>query len=347
LLFQTPDLELRQILERYAAPYHADPAHTPQSARGFSGACIWRIETPAGSCALRAMDVGSVDRQRLAGLHRLVNHVQVSGVSQVPVPVAALDGTTFFETHGHIWQLEPWMPGSADFASHPSQARLSAALKTLALWHRGAERFVAQNTERNWFFSSRAGHSPGLAFRAREIARWNHATCAFVREKLETTSWPAFANLSCQILDGFRTAAPRTAAQLNVGLEALVPLQPCLRDVWHDHVLLTGDKVTGLIDPHAARSDSIATDLARLLGSLVGDDRRLWETGLDAYQEIRPLSVAELALVELFDQTGVLLNGLTWLDWHCLQGRVFDERAKVIGRLQRILARLQVLVSHQ
>jgi Ser/Thr protein kinase RdoA (MazF antagonist) len=238
------------------------------------------------------------------------------------------------------------MPGSADFSSHPTRDRLRAALKTLALWHRAAERFVAQPAERNWFFSSRSSPSPGLAQRACEIARWNDTTCALIRRKLETTSWPEFADLSCQILDGFRKAAPRTAALLNIGLKALVPLQPCLRDIWHDHVLFTGDQVTGLIDPHAARSDSVATDLARLLGSLVGDDHRLWETGLDAYQEIRDLSVAELALVELFDQTAVLLNGLTWLDWHYLQGRVFDERQKVIERMKQILNRLQVLVSH-
>jgi Ser/Thr protein kinase RdoA (MazF antagonist) len=305
------------------------------------------METPAGPCALRAMDIGSVDRQRLAGLHRLVAQVRTHGVSQVPVPIAALDGSTFFASDGHLWQLEPWMPGSADFSIHPTHDRLRAALKTLALWHRAAKCFVAQNAERDWFFSSHSSPCPGLAQRAREIARWNDSTCALVRKKLEITSWPEFADLGCRILDAFRKAAPRTTAQLSIVLNTLVPLQPCLRDIWHDHVLFTGDDVTGLIDPHAARSDSVATDLARLLGSLVGDDRRLWETGLDTYQEIRPLSVTELALVELFDQTAVLLNGLTWLDWHCLQGRVFEDREKVIGRLRGILARLQVLMSRQ
>ena len=51
----------------------------------------------------------------------------------------------------------------------------------------------------------------------------------------------------------------------------------------------------------------------------------------------------ELALVELFDQSTVLLAGMTWLDWCCLQGRVFAEREKVIARLRAILTRLKHL----
>jgi Ser/Thr protein kinase RdoA (MazF antagonist) len=89
----------------------------------------------------------------------------------------------------------------------------------------------------------------------------------------------------------------------------------------------------------------VATDLARLLGTLVGDDRRRWDMGLAAYQEVCPLSTSELALIELFDQSGVLLSGMTWLDWLLLQGRVFKNREGVLGRLRSITVRLRNLVS--
>jgi len=88
-------------------------------------------------------------------------------------------------------------------------------------------------------------------------------------------------------------------------------------------VLFSGDDVTGLIDPNASRSECVAADLARLLGSLIGDDRSAWDAGLASYQAARPLTLNELALVELYDQSAVLLSGMTWLDWHCLQGREF------------------------
>ncbi|MGE5194996.1 MAG: phosphotransferase enzyme family protein [Deltaproteobacteria bacterium] len=342
---QTRNFDPRQILEQYSAPYRPDSAQVAQIARGFSRALVWRVETPAGPCALRAMETASVNRHRLAGLHRLVAHVSSSGMTEVPVPIAGLDGSTFFERRGSVWQLEPWMPGSADYAAHPSDVRLRAALRSLARWHRAAARFVARDAERAWFFSSGSGSSPGLAERAGEIARWNDENCGLVRQRLAASPWKEFAALGREILNHYRRAAPSVAGKLKPGLEARVPLQPCLRDVWRDHVLFTVDKVTGLIDPHAARSDSVATDLARLLGSLVGDDRRAWNIGLEAYQEVRTLSVTELALVELFNQTAVLLAGMTWLDWYCLQGRVFEDREKIIGRLREIIARLSVLAS--
>src|SRR5207237_4695271 len=82
-----------------------------------------------------------------------------------------------------------------------------------------------------------------------------------------------------------------------------LPVQPCLCDVWHDHVLFTGDDVTGLIDYGAVKEDNVAADLARLLGSLVGDDRALYEMGLDAYAAVRPLAEQERQLVPLLDRT--------------------------------------------
>jgi homoserine kinase type II len=338
------NIDLARILEHYPAPYHADPAQTALPASGFSGALIWRIETPAGPRALRAVDVDAVDRDRLAGLHRLIGHVRTCGFLQVPAPIVTLDAATFLEYDGRVWQLEPWMPGSADFARRPTDERLREALTTLARWHLAASGFEPRGAESTWFYSAPFSPSPGLARRAREIARWNSPTCDRVRRCLNASSWTEFAVLGRQILDDFRRAAPGVVASLALQGGAPVPLQPCLRDVWHDHVLFTGDAVTGLIDPHSARTDSVATDLARLLGSLVGDDRRAWQTGLDAYQQVRPLSLAELALLELFDQTAVLLSGMTWLDWLCLEHRTFDNREKVLGRLQAIAARLKNLV---
>lgn len=190
-----------------------------------------------------------------------------------------------------------------------------------------------------------SGKSPGLTERAQEIVRRSDSGCDNLRRSLAALAWTEFADLANGIIDYFVRLKPHIARQLKASLDAVVPLQPCLRDIWHDHVLFTGDEVTGLIDPHAARSENVATDLARLLGSLVGDDRAGWDAGLAAYHTIRPLTLAELALVELFDQSAVLLGGMTWLDWVCLEGRKFEDHAKVLARLQTILGRLEVLAG--
>jgi Ser/Thr protein kinase RdoA (MazF antagonist) len=352
LIPQSQNISLRKILSRYATRYqaidtapcdlqYANGVHLASG--GFSGARIWRIETAAGPCALRGTPVSAVDVRRLAGLHRLLAHVSAAGLTQVPVPVMALDGSTFFENEGEVWQLEPWMPGAADYWQNPSAARLKAAMICLARWHLAAARFQPRETERLWFFCEPSGKSPGLAERAREIFRRNGTECGNLRRHLATSAWTEFADLGNKILDHFVRLAPRVETQLKLGLDAVVPLQPCLRDVWHDHVLFTGSEVTGLIDPHAARSDCVACDLARLLGSLAGDDRAGWDAGVAAYQSVRPLALGELALVELFDQTAVLLGGMTWLDWHCLEGRTFDDRERVLVRLRTIVGRMEVL----
>jgi Ser/Thr protein kinase RdoA (MazF antagonist) len=117
-----------------------------------------------------------------------------------------------------------------------------------------------------------------------------------------------------------------------------VPLQPCLRDVWHDHVLFQEDEVTGLIDPSAARTDTVAADISRLAGSLIADDRLAWGKAIDAYQSVRPLSREEAALVGILDRSGVLLSGMTWLERRYFECISFTERA--LERFQRIAARL-------
>lgn len=361
MISPTQNIDLREILRRYSAregavyhdgtgddqfysnrcPVRRSPVQTV--AGGFSGAHVWRVETTAGPRALRSTPASQVDVARLAGLHRLLAHVGAAGMTQVPVPLTALDGTTFFELRGQVWQLEPWMPGEPDYWSNPDPARLSAAMICLARWHVAAARFQPRESESAWFFSNPAGKSPGLAERAREIVRRGGPECDTLRHKLASCAWKEFAEIGRSILDHFVGLAPRVESQLRIGLEAIVPLQPCLRDIWHDHVLFTGNEVTGLIDAHAARSDCVASDLARLLGSLVGDDCAGWDAGLAAYQTVRPLALSELALVALFDQSAVLLSGMTWLDWVCLEGRTFDDREMVLTRLRTIVRRLEAL----
>jgi homoserine kinase type II len=127
-----------------------------------------------------------------------------------------------------------------------------------------------------------------------------------------------------------------------------LPLQMCLRDIWHDHVLFTGDRVTGVIDFGCAAFDSPAGDVARLLGSLVGDDRRQWKLGLEAYEAIRPLSAAERDAIAYYDSSGLVLSAANWIRWLAEDRKALPptvDRAAMVKRIHRLVERLKVLAD--
>ena len=101
--------------------------------------------------------------------------------------------------------------------------------------------------------------------------------------------------------------------------------------------------MSGIVDFGAMRVDAVAGDIARLLGSLVGDDPIGWQGGLSAYESVRPLSTSELALIPAFDRSGILLGAINWLDWIYLQGRQFNDLYAVRARLEVAIHRLERL----
>jgi len=156
---------------------------------------------------------------------------------------------------------------------------------------------------------------------------------------------PDFHRFGEFVIGSFKTAAPAIAAALQTATEWRMELQPCLRDVWHDHVLFSRDEVTGLIDASACRCENVVSDLSRVLGSLVPDDRSAWEFAVECYSQHRDLRPAELRLLPILDRSSVLLSGLTWLDRYYLQRRRFPDPESVVRRMGRIAARLSHLTG--
>jgi Ser/Thr protein kinase RdoA (MazF antagonist) len=292
---------------------------------------------------VRAWPEKGLSWDRLRGLHRLLEHVHRHGITQVAVPVATREGRTLVACENRYWQLEPWMPGAADFSRHPTDARLSAALRCLAGWHQAAATFVPRAAEQRWFFSAAAASSSGIAERIEQIDSWTPARCERLRTELARAEWAEFCKIGQRVWQLFLHSAPAIRAELQAARDRRLRVQPCLRDVWHDHLLFTADEVTGLIDPGSCRTENVAADLARLLGSLLGDDRQRRAFAIDVYRQCHPLTFDELALIELFDRSQVLLGGMTWLDWQLLQGRHFSNRPAVIARLEQIRERLERL----
>src|SRR5205807_5437780 len=113
-----------------------------------------------------------------------------------------------------------------------------------------------------------------------------------------------WAERAWRLVRGKVEDVPRTLASWT---ERCLPLQPCLCDIWHDHVLFDGAAVTGIVDYGSVKRDHISVDLARLLGSLAGSAAELRQVGVEAYARLHPLSTEEKLLIDQLDETGTLV----------------------------------------
>lgn len=339
-------LSVDALLELYPNRFRSRGFSLPPDGPGFSGAVVLRVETETGPHCLRGWP-SQAEPQRVAGLHRLLKHAHSRGIAFVAPPVPANDGRTLVFATSRWWQLEPWLPGRADFASNPSESRLTAAVTALAESHLAMAEFEPAGAEKTWFTCAPHTLAPAVVERADRLAEWSDEKLVSLWTALERSpeTWPGFHAAASSIVAGFCRCAREIEEELRRAARMRVPVQPCLRDVWHDHVLFEGDSVTGIIDPAAARSDTVAADISRLVGSLVGDDPAGWERAIAAYRNVRPLSPEELILVGVLDRSGTLLSGMTWLARRFFAKRTFEQPERVVARMQKIaerLARLQV-----
>jgi homoserine kinase type II len=309
-----------------------NPRITPVAVGGFSGARVFHVETDSVPFCLKQWPTASPPPERLRELHRFLKFLQQRGVSEVAVPLESRGGLTLLEVEGRFWQLEPWKPGTADFLAQPRDQRLRNAMHALARLHTVAAEYVASATGREWFFRSEAAPSPSIAQRLSMIRDHDHEWLQVVAASASTRWEIPVRSLLEAPLRHYAWTAPTIAAELASLETTAFRLHPCLRDVWDAHVLFTGDEVTGIIDPGAARTENVASDLSRLLGSFLASDRPRWEFALSAYAEVRPLSLDERRLVRVLDRSGVVLSGLTWIER--LSSR--DDPGTLLPHLQRL-----------
>jgi Ser/Thr protein kinase RdoA (MazF antagonist) len=331
------------VLRSYRRVLPAVREHRPVDRPGFSGAIVRCVETADGPFCLRGWPQATIDGDRILGLHELLRHVALRGIDYVAVPLPQDEGTTVVRAAGRFWQLEPWLPGCADFCSSPSRARLTAAFVALGRFHQAARSFQPRHGGVLLLGTAAPTIAPTVVDRIELFERWTPERLAVIRAQLQRQE-SEFTILARRVAAAFQRSARRVADELRAVGGKPMPSQPCLRDVWHDHVLFQGDKVTGLIDPSAARTDTVAADIARLAGSLIADDRAAWDIALEAYRSVAPLSEREAQLVPVLDRSGILLSGMAWLErtdlWHIDQSAF---AARVLDRLERIAQRAEQL----
>jgi Ser/Thr protein kinase RdoA (MazF antagonist) len=305
---------------------------------GFSGARIWKLTFDCGVFALRCWPTPGLPLDRIAELHRWLLHLDQAGLP-VPLPRRHRGGTTVLEAAARFWQIEPWLIGEPESSPLQSESRLQEAMRVLAIVHRVSQSFVPSASGREWFSSSTSSIVPAISERLRRLAELGPRQMHELEHCRRFQSYDAtLRELATRGLDFIRRCRDPLCDELRAELETRQANFPCWRDLWRANLLFSGDSVSGLIDPSAARTDHPAVDLARLLGSCVGDDRVLWQVALDSYQRERSLTITELRLIPVLDRSGTILSVLTWLE------RLADREISD-GDVPRVTARLTYLVQ--
>ncbi|MBI3407816.1 MAG: phosphotransferase [Planctomycetes bacterium] len=315
-------------VDKVLSRYPAGLAATVQRIRhqsGFSGAQIWRTDGLLGSLCLRMWPANTLGRT-LDNIHALLEAAASVNLEFVPKLIRTARGGSWLEIDEHIWELTTWRPGKSDFREKPTSARLKAACVALAQLHLAWDKMNPSH-----------GPCPAVARRWTAWREWS---------ALWESGWrPVFdegdpvtprASQAISRLERLTGSIPQLLEPWNA---TDLPVHACLCDIWHDHVLFTGDEVTGLIDYGSVKWDNAAVDLARLLGSLVGDPPG-WSVGIEAYRTCRELSPEETELAKALDRSGVILGVANWIRWLYHQKRPYEDREAVAGRLAELVRRM-------
>ena len=344
LLSSVQLLPARNVFVETSACKQSDdhaPSSSPPNIRpietGFSDACVWQV----GGFALRRWPADA-SLERLRGVHQLLRQIHDAGVAQVPRPVASRTGESIIrDSHNRLWQLEPWMPGEATFQENSNAVRRRVAFETLARWHNESCRFAQnQNRASTSAFGYTEQTCPTIQARI-ELLHSHGSMLSQFEEGLGQERHDRFRKLGHEVVAAFRRLQATIARDLSSVSALAVPTFPVIRDLWHDHLLFTGDDLTGLVDFGAVRPESVACDLSRLLGSLFADNQAERLNSLDDYQNVRRLTTNELRLIAPLDRSGLVLSGTTWLERRYVQRQPFKNIDRVCNRLDAIADRLR------
>jgi Ser/Thr protein kinase RdoA (MazF antagonist) len=303
------------------------------NAGGFSGSRIWVANHLLGDLCLKAWPVDFLDSDRLSRIHRWMLISERSEASRfVPFVHEIRTGQTCLCHAQRLWDISDWMRGEANFHSNPSLPRLQAACRALAQLHEA------------WSGETVTAAPPSIQRRLESSRKWEEAIRAGWRPTVASAELDPVSPIASRIWALLPPFLPEIEMRLQCWTEPRT-LQPCLCDIWHDHVLFTDDEVSGIIDYGSMRLDTPAADLARMLGSLVGDDLGIWNAGFTAYREIRPLDEAEATLARVLDWTGVVLGAANWLQRLYVENRQYEDRERVANRMHELMQRMENFAS--
>lgn len=336
-----PEIE---ILQTVASRYDIALATADRCYGGFSGSHVYHVTTLDGhELALRCMpEDPTFPVQRLRLLHQLLRHVVVRhGLSEIPLPLPLsrficdrknsdylssgelLTGNqtkssefteTLLQVGSVCWHVEPWKAGTSKSGSCLTRACLISAAETLQKFYLAAIEFAAMVPNNPWFHCSE-GPSPAVARRLEIVRGLMGGQLQEIEALSSAERQPEFRDLWRRLHRVLILRLPVLFPLLQNAARLKLPLHPVIRDLWCPHVLFLNETVSGLIDLTACATDHISCDLARLQRSWFNSDQQAICSWLEVFERVqaRKLNTAELQVLDVLDESAVLLSPLRWI----------------------------------
>ncbi len=369
---------IENVLSAYPKDYRSEDVFAIDHPAGLSGAEYWKIDAPAGPLCLRRWPAGLPTLDHLQYTQAVLWYLVFEGFNIVPLPCETSDNKGFIFCEGHYWELLPWMGGTkdmpnslngevsnpdsegADFAESAEKtvssvqaefsndrvepSRIVSAMLTLAQFHEITSTFPLPN------------EAYGISFRVQRNQflwkEWAKDRLVSLTEQLRIQKRSARTFLEMELIlegqsliESFLSTGSGGMMMFVRGSQISVPIQTTVGNADRRHLLFDSEGVCGMIDFKEMGADSVALDIASLLGSLAGNDPKLWTYGLKAYKSIRSLSEEELYLTMILDFGEMILSGLEWLDKIYLKQVPLsrEQLLAILGRLRWRTARLKNL----
>lgn len=325
------------IEEKFLRPYSALPV--AKAPGGLSSSRVYRCRSNQGDLCLRCWPE-SVSIQHLQFIRQHVVLARDQGIGILCDYLTSRDERFFEESEGRYWELTTWLPGKADYLENRKMQKLRSVMRALAKLH------LVWRESGGAFSQITRTSQPSPAVKQRiellnsALARFSVSFPSTLHSDLKSGAQPKWAGCVQRTLERLRTLGPNVLAELKSICDKAVTVHFVLRDVWSEHVLFTGEDVTGIVDYGAARIDEPATDLARLLGSLEPFDTAAWTRGLEAYHDVN--TSIDFHRVAVLDRATCLLSAAQWLQWLGVEDRQFPaEDSWLEQRWSGLLDRLE------